>query len=199
MKIENVIKIITDIEDKDIRYISKEWYYHASKYEYDKYRNILTNGILCNYLLMNKSSKYNGKYYISVCKNLECDYDCSSYLQYLESVPMFILNENIDAIETQRETLLGLSLVNTRSTHRISEFDDEYQVPFKISAESIIGIEYYLNKIIKYKMIKENVITPLFEVKSLVKLLDKLNLDIPIYDYSTYKEINKDKVLKLEI
>ena len=196
---EKVLNMVKELEDKDIKYINKQWFYQASKYNYEKYKSILSDGILCNYLLMNKSYKYNGPYYISIIRDLGSEFKYSSYLQYLESVPMLILNENIDALPTLKETILGKLLINTKSTHRISEFDDEYQVPFKIETKDIIGIEFYFEKILKNSMQNDKVITPFFELKSLVNLMNELNIDLPIFDYSTYKEINKDKVLKLQI
>ena len=41
-------ELVKYLEDKDIEFINKDWFYHASIYERKKYESILTNGILSN-------------------------------------------------------------------------------------------------------------------------------------------------------
>lgn len=61
MSKEDALKIIKDIEDKSIN-INDKWFYHASNFDEDIYRNILINGIKSKFLRgeFGKSYSFNG-------------------------------------------------------------------------------------------------------------------------------------------
>ena len=157
-------------------------------------KNILLNGIVCDYLKNEKPMlKYNGQFYISVSKNFRLDDNINSaYNYYIKMFPMFILSDKLHVVNTKKEDLLNKLCINTPFPFRTSPYIDEYQVFLRVKKEYILGIEYMVKNLIKLN-------TPgvIENLKELVKLLETLNLDMPIIDYSENKEINKEKVLKL--
>ena len=67
----------------------------------------------------------------------------------------------------------------------------------KIKPEKIIGLAFYFKKLsVKNTSILNEYINML---KEITILLYEINKDIPIYDFSKNKEINKEKLLKLNI
>ena len=182
-------KILNYIEDKDIL-IHDDWYYHAMPFSLDKYANVLKNGILSPYLLPNHNSSYR---YIFVSRaNKESKY--SAFANY-SIYPNFIINGNIPAIKAEDSYIKKLIYGGYHGMSFTSLYDDEYQVYKKIRPEDIVGIMFNLEKFINQY---ENKTNHSFNIlNDLVILLNELESTLPILDYYSGKEINKQKVLAL--
>jgi len=181
-------KILEYIEDKNIL-INKDWYYHATPFSYDIYKSILSNGILSPYLLSNHNSSYR---YVFVSRGNNNKYSAfSNYSIY----PNFIINGNIDAINSKDNFIKKLIYGGFHNLNFTSLYDDEYQVYKKINPEDIIGILFNLEKLIT--TYHEESSYYLNILCDLVFLLKQLGITIPIIDYYSSKEINKQKVLSL--
>lgn len=77
---------------------------------------------------------------------------------------------------------------------RGSGYIDEYQVFNLIKPEKIVGMQFGIFEATKCTEAYRLYLGKLFR---LVKLLDELGKDVFVFDYSTGKEINKDKCLTL--
>lgn len=192
---------ITEIEEECE--INLNWYYHFSKYNLEIYKNILEEGIKCGHLL-NKThcGKNNGPFYISLTiltipdNDLFLGYVSNPYLYH-----SFIL-DNINPIEcenfiTHKEYK---QYRNTEDKRRYSSYlFGEYQYYYFIKSNFIKGIQYDLYSCLANEQegtyMYNNSIN---EVLQLIDLLEELNIDIPIYDYSRrdktlVHKINKEK------
>lgn len=188
------IKLFIDyIEDKNIE-TDNNWYFHATDKNIEIIEKILKEGIKSSYLRKEHSSSgYNGKYYVSICKKNDNINTCNSVYELLEHLPKFIIN-NVFALKTNKENFKAFS--ETILPLRTSCYDDEYQVFLKINKSKIIAIEYSLYYLLE---INESLIKEELEfLKKMIVCLDKNSLNIPIYDLSTNREINKSKILSLE-
>lgn len=185
-------QIIDHVEGK--LEINLDWFYHSCRYKKEDYRNILVEGIKCNYLLNRSwSGRYNGPFYISLSKVTIPDN--VTFLNYTSRNPSFIL-EKIDPIEClQRHDYE--KYINTKDKRRIGNFIGEYQYYYWIKKEAITGILYNLySYIIQSKKGQRLYMENLLE---LIDLLEELTIDIPIYDYSRRNKnlahkIDKDKL-----
>lgn len=185
--------IIDKVEEK--REINLDWFYHSTYYNKDKYLSILTEGIKCNKLL-NKTGvgRYNGKYYISLSKITIPDNVC--FLYYATGVPSFII-DGIEPIECHKINEY-CKYIDTKDPRRMGNYADEYQYYYLIKNTYIKGIVYNLLDCFNKRNNKFNEI----EIKNLLELIDlleQLECNIPIYDYSRrdkvlVHEINKDKL-----
>lgn len=185
------INIIDEIEETSK--INLNWFYHSTYYARSKYSSILTEGIKCNKLLKKPSSgRYNGKYYISLSKITIPDNIC--FLFYTTDKPSFIIT-NIEPIKCE-----GISeyekYIDTKNIRHIGNYDGEYQYYYFIDKNYIKGIVYNLFDSFKYNTFDFQKIKNLLD---LIDLLEILNIDIPIYDYSRRNktlvhEINKEKI-----
>jgi len=183
-------EILNYIEDKNIL-IDDNWYYHASRpFSKDKYINILKNGILSPYLLLNDNNLYK---YVFVSR-ADKGNKCSAFIDY-SIFPNFIINSYIPAIKAEDNFIKKLFYGGFNGLSFTSLYDDEYQVYKKIEPQAIIGILYNFDKLVTtYSKESSYYLNVLFD---LVTLLNELELTIPIIDYYTKKEINKQKVLSL--
>ena len=204
MNKEEILKIIKEVEDKKIEVNSKSFYY-AKEFDAEKYKSILTKGIEADFIKKDAFYDASGKYYITLTRNQNKykDFSDSSYLRDINYSPLFIIDENIKAYKAKETSLSRLMLTNTRLPLRGSFYVDEYQVYKKISKDSIVGIEFLIQNIIERRIVSSRVIYEksmvdiLKELKNIVLLLEELKVDLPIYDYTENKEINKNKVLEL--
>ena len=211
MKSNNeVLSIINYIEDRNGR-INYDWFYHGTNYNIHVIKDILVNGIKCQKDLQIDARGSNGKYYISVSKNLGeyADRKLSAYYGYLGSV-MFVLDESLPAHKAKLDKginkIIAILLKNTPVAYRVSGFVDEYQVFRKINPSYIKGLGFSIRGMMEERINKQKIAifgdssTDL--LKQLIELttaLDDLNLDLPIYDLSSNKEINKKKVKQIVI
>lgn len=196
------INIIDEVEQQCE--IDLDWFYHSTFYDKDKYLSILTEGIKCNELLHRSGAGvYNGKYYISLSKITIPDNNC--FLYYSTDTPSFIIS-GIEPIKCEGYEEY-LKYINTKDSRRIGNFSDEYQYYYFIQNSHIKGIVYNLLEyfIIKDNSKKENKFDVWFDklkiehLLELIKLLDELDIEIPIYDYSrrdklVAHEIDKEKI-----
>lgn len=187
------ISIIDKIEEK--REINLDWFYHSTYYDKLKYASILTEGIKCNELLHKSGvGRYNGKYYVSLSKITIPDNLC--YLYYSTDTPSLIIN-GIEPIKCEDIDEYH-EYINTKDPRRIGNFIDEYQYCYLIQNTYIKGIVYNLLEsfIKRYNRFDKQKIKNLLE---LIDLLEELDINIPIYDYSRrdkilVHEINKEKL-----
>lgn len=182
-------KTLNYIEDKDIL-INEDWFYHAMPFSRNNYINVFNNGILAPYLLPNHHSSY--KYVFINRKNKN---STNSSFDNYSIYPNFIINNNINAIKVDDSFIKKFIYCNFHRPKFTSLYDDEYQVYKKIKPENIIGILFNLEKLINTYDNKNNTYFNL--LCDLVRILNELNITIPIIDYYTSKEINKQKVLSL--
>lgn len=190
MDINNINKIEEKCE------INLDWFYHSISYDKDKYSNILTEGIKCNELLHKSGyGVYNGKYYISLSKITIPDNRCFSF--YAKLNPSFIIS-GIKPIKCVNIAQYE-KYIYTKDSRRMGNYDGEYQYYYFIKNSHIIGIVYNLLEMQKrMPRFDEEPIMTLIKINS---LLEALNINIPIYDYSRrdkllVHEINKEKIKK---
>lgn len=185
----DLFKIINDIEDKKC-YINGNWYYHIFEYNKTESYNIFKQGIKSNFLLKKKSNGgYNGIYYISLSKRTNED---KQIYKLIENMPMFIIDENIKTIHAKSSNKFG-SFINSPLPLRTSQYNDEYQVFLKINPNRIKGINF---KLYKNPNTINQLKNDLIILKKIVLYLKENNINMPIYDNSTKREINKEKVLQ---
>ena len=189
-------EIIDFVEDRNIK-TNEDWYMHATKKDIKEIEKIFAEGIKSAYLRGLKGNHFNGKYYISLIK-VNSDYNELSL--FLKDRPKFVIN-NISPFYAERKKFkLRRIFINTIIPLRTSEWDGEYQEFLKIDASNIIAIEYSLFKILNNSTeINDNIKENLKFLKEIILCLKKLNINLPIYDFSSNKEINKEKVLSLNI
>lgn len=167
--------------------IDLNWFYHSPSY-YDEVigKSILTEGLKCNYLLKNgKRGFHNGVYYISLSKITIPDNAC--FYNYNNVPPSFIIN-GIEPIKCQNIEEYR-QYIDTKDPRRIGSYEDEYQYYYFIKNTYIKGIVFDLlnvsfikreNKFKKWQLIK---------LLELISLIEQLNMDLPIYDYSRREKI----------
>ena len=171
------MNIIDEIE-KECE-IDLTWFYHSKYYDRNKYKSILTEGIKCNHLLnIPNGGINNGFYYISLSKLTIPDNEV--FLTYVMSRPSFIIN-GIKPIKCEDNDKY-LDYVYTKDERRLGD-EEEYQYYYFIKNSFISGIVYNLYKYFTNEINlfdKEKV----KELLNIISLLEELDLDLPIYDYS---------------
>lgn len=187
-------KILSIIEDKDIT-LNEDWYFHATRNDIDIIQKILDEGIKSAYLRNEKGNTFNGRYYISLYKNIEEAEDLKAWLIWR---PKLII-QDISPYYADRHKLIFRKLfINTKVPLRTSEWDGEFQQYLQIEPSKIVALEYNLSRMISNadtSITKEH----LKFVRDMVLCLQQLNRDLPIYDMSSEREINKAKILSLTI
>ena len=176
------------IEDKNIK-IQDDWFFHGTAKDINVIEKILKEGIKSSYLRNEKSSQgYNGRYYVSISKKTE---NCKSVFKIFEHLPMFVI-DGINPIKAEEKNKIFKPFKKTIIPLRTSSMADEYQAFLKIDPSKIIALGYNLYHMLlpEYKFD----IYRLHFLKDMVLLLEKLGKDIPIYDLSSDREINKQKI-----
>ncbi len=187
-------EIINYLEDKDIKDDSY-WFLHATENDIKIIDSILKEGIKSAYLRNdNKSTGFNGKYYISLFQN---NYHSTALCKRFENNVKFIIDD-IRPYYVVRESKIRYFFINTRIPLRTSEYDGEYQQYLKIDSSKFVGIDYHLSRIL-LNLYKKELIKELDFMKELVYVINENNNSLPIYDLSSHKEINKDKLLSLKL
>ena len=188
-------EIINYIEDKEID-IKDNWFLHGTSNNIEIVEKILKEGIKCTYLRKEKGDQgHNGKYYISVSK-FSTDED-SAY-KLFEHCPTFVLDKisPIHAKTDKERYYYASNFMNTIIPFRCSAYEDEYHSFLKINPSKIVALAYSLNlQLSDYKLN----IKRLEFLKEMILCIDKMNLDLPIYDFSSKKEVNKEKVRSLKL
>ena len=181
-------KILNYIEDKDIL-INENWFYHAMPFSHDNYVSALNNGILSSHLLPYHNSSYR---YVFVSRANNNNH--SAFANY-SIYPNFIINDKIPAVKAKDSSIKKIICGRFHELNFTSMYDDEYQVYKKIKPEEIIGIVFNLEKLITTN--KDKLKYYLTILCDIINLLNELESKLPIIDYYTKKEINKQRVLSL--
>ena len=183
------INIINELEESCE--INLDWFYHSTYYDKEKYSSILTEGIKCNELL-NKPGcgVYNGKYYISLSKITIPNNQCNRFYTTLN--PSFIIDgiNPIKCVDTDEYE----EYIYTNDSRRMRNYDGEYKYYYFIQNTYIIGIVYNLLEMQKRLSKFEN--APIIKLMEINSLLNELNIDIPIYDYSRRDKLLVHKINK---
>lgn len=207
---KELLQVVDYIEDRDID-INPNWFYHTNMhFDNENFQNMLLYGIKSP-IYLNKTGFRNGLWYISISKNLKAysNTEDSAYNYFVKRGVTFILDETLPIIKTKRPNflneLIGRLFWNTKVPYRVGNYIDEYQVLKKIDPKYYVGLEYYIRHQIAERIENYNKITysesplDLFStLKQLCLILDKLEIDLPLYDFSSLKEINKEKVKSLD-
>lgn len=173
-----------------------KWYYHGimpkegttEKEFLQQIRQILTEGLKCSHLRGSTTiGGYNGQYYISISEGSSSS---SSAYKAFENNLILVL-ENVDAIPTIFPTSETKRLANTTSILRGSIFEDEYQVFLNIGPNKIAALAYNLYSLVEKGYDLED---ELLFLQKIIDILDQLGSDIPIYDLSGNKKINKQMI-----
>lgn len=176
-----------------------DWFYHA--FEYGNIAKIVQNGLLAKKYLEYKNPNFglNGKYYISVSKDIVKSNDTnlvdSAFNNYKRNFPLLIL-DNIKAYKCQKNSLSRL-FTYTSIPLRYSYYDDEYQVYSQIKPENFVGIECMLYD---WAINDQRFILKRFH--NMLVVLKSLDIELPIYDFSRLEndvahEIDTDSYLSL--
>lgn len=171
--------------------INLDWFYHSTPYDKENITSILTEGIKCGILLNSTGDACNGPYYISLSKITIPDNECFDY--YTACRPSFIIGE-IEPIKCVNNPLY-YDYINTKDQRRTG-LKEEYQYYYFIKNIYIKGIVYNIYILIEDSYRGHQTLLNLVE---LIYMLDELDIDIPIYDYSRREKtfahkIDKDKL-----
>lgn len=186
--------ILSFIEDKDIE-PDKNWYLHATKNDINNVRKILDEGIKSAYLRGQQGTHFNGRYYISLYKY---DSESKAIIAWLINNIKFIIHDISPLYADRSKYKLRKFLANTRIPLRTSEWDGEYQQYLKIEPFKIIALEYSLSYILANS--SDDVTKEKIEfLKAIILCMQEKNRDLPIYDLSLNRELNKQKILSLHL
>lgn len=188
------IDILNFIEDKDIT-IDKNWYLHATKTDIETIKKILGEGIKAAYFRNQKGGTFNGKYYISLYKNTN---EAKGLTLYLRDNPKFIIDGISPFYADRKKHNFRYIFTSTRIPLRTSEWDGEFQQYLKIEPCKIVALEYSLSQMLSNKNISNKKERLLF-LKNMVLCMEQLNRNLPIYDLSSNREFNKEKILELNL
>ena len=185
-------EVLSFIEDKDIE-VQDDWYIHATQYDIETVKKILNYGIKCAHLMGRNGNHFNGKYYISLYKP---DND-NDFGKYFRSYPKFIISGITPHYADRSKMHFRKKFVDTKLPLRTSEWDGEYQEFLKIDPSNFVAFEYSLFYLLNST--KEQTLSQayLHFLRDTILYLEKEKIDLPIYDLSSNKEINKEKTLSL--
>ena len=185
------------IEEVEIKKIEKNpnWFYHGSEFKH--IANIFAKGILAKKYLDYPKQNFglNGKHYISIAK--DTNKEGNALNKYKRNGPLVIV-DNVKAIKCSRKRIYE-PFRFTRLPFRYTEWDDEYQVYSKIPPEKFIGLEC-----MAYEWAKEGNIFLLKRLRNMLELMQSINSELPVYDYSREEngivhEIDKEAYLELSL
>ena len=173
----------------------RDWYLHATKRDIKTIQTILNEGILSSYLRRQKGNHYNGKYYVSLYKNNE---EAKDLRRWLITYPKFVIHD-IEPYYADRQKLKSRrNFINTRIPLRTSEWDGEFQQYLKIDPSKFVALEYSFAYILS-KAEDRYVSDHIEFLKQMIFCMEEANRDLPVYDLSSNHEINKQKLLSLEL
>ena len=190
----DVKEILDFIEDKEI-IVYDDWYFHATINDISTIKNILEEGIKSASLLGQEGNHFNGQYYVSLYKNIS---EATDLKLWLRNSPKFIIHDISPFYADRKKWNFRRIFINTRVPLRTSEWDGEFQQYLRIDPSKIIGLEYSLAHILNNGNdfeVKEK----LLFLKDIVLYLKQTNKTLPIYDLSQKCELNKEKILSLNI
>ncbi len=138
MELDDLVSYILDREFIP----NKEWYLHATKNDIEVIKCILNEGITSGYLRSKNGNNFNGKYYVSLYKNID---EVKGIKLCCNDNHKFIVNGINPYYADREKDNLRKFFINTRIPLRTSEWDGEYQQYLKISSFNIVGIDYILS------------------------------------------------------
>ncbi len=188
------VKILNFVEDKNVT-INKNWYLHATKNDIEIIKKILEEGIKSAYLRNQKGNGFNGQYYISLYKNTNEPYGLNAYLC---NNPKFIIDDISPFYANKKKYNFRHIFKNTRVPLRTSHWNGEFQQYLKIEPNKIVALEYSLSHILS-NLDSSNIKEKLLFLKNMVLCMEQVNRNLPIYDLSSNREINKEKILTLSL
>lgn len=193
----NFEDIIEFIEDKDFQ-INDSWYLHATSNNAEVVKKILEEGIKSSYLRNKKPNHFNGKYYISLYKYNPLGDGLNNWLS---NCPKFVIRDIKPLYADSKKFKLRRIFINTRIPLRTSEWDGEYQQYLLIDPSKFVALAFDLSYIFKSdRTMQENFKKENLQLlKNIILYMNQINNELPIYDFSTIREINKEKVLSLHI
>lgn len=190
----NYSDIISWAEDEYV-VLNDAFYYHAFLYKQEEFINMINQGIKSSILLGKNAQGNNGYFYVSLSKREKGEFSVYNRLNHL---PMFIITNKISAIKTRNFRRYGHYsswIINSPFPFRESEYDDEYQKFLKVSAKNILAIQYNIYPYHQHSDIENRLLI----LKSMIEDLNSQKICLPIFDGSTFKKINQEKILSLKI
>lgn len=193
----NYKEIIQFVEDKSFD-INNDWYFHATKNDINIIRKILNEGIKATCFRKEKGGCFNGKYYISLYDN--SDYDLNEFFVIYPKIVVDGINPlyaDFNKFYNRRK------YSNTILPFRTSQWEGEYQQFLKINPSKIVAMGYDLSVILNMLYSSDDFVLETLQkeklifLKNIIVSLNELNKDLHIYDFSTSREINKEKMLSL--
>ena len=95
--------------------------------------------------------------------------------------------------------------INTKIPLRTSEWDGEYHQYLRIEPSKFVALGYDLSYMMKELCYTDEMIREIFQkeklelLKKIILYINEINSPLPIYDFYTKREINKKRVLSLNI
>lgn len=191
----DLIEKIEGIEYPGIRNL--RWFYHGFVFSDADFSDMLLSGLKCCKLLSLKPKGFNGKYYISLSKDMSIKNQVKSSYKKFGDMPRFIIN-NITPIKCSRN-MLNDNYSDTILPLRYSSYNDEFQAFWRIKPSCFVGLEC---SILKWYM--EGNREDLENLKRMIIIMKKLKIKLPIYDYSrcdydNVHVIDQERYLKLSM
>lgn len=195
----NYKEIIQFVEDKSFD-INSGWYFHATENDVDTIKKIFNEGIKSACFRKEKGGYFNGRYYISLYDRK--DYDLNHYFCYYPKFvvdgikPFYADSDRFHKRKVYSKTILPL---------RTSQWEGEYQYFLKINPSKIVALGYDLSIVLDMLYSSDDFVLETLQkeklkfLKNIIVSLNELNKDLPIYDFSTSREINKEKMLSLRL
>lgn len=194
----SLIEKIESIETPCARDLN--WYYHGTCKDIEGIKAILKEGIKCGYLLGQESNINNGRYFISLSKDIGAQKDHSSFYSYRTVINIII--DDIKAHKCIKYFSLLPYLGDTRLPIRFSGWDDEFQAYKIIEPDKFIGIQCPLYYWVKSYLDGGTTNWFLVNLKKLIIAMKALENTLPLYDYSrldgtSVHQINPDRFLEI--
>lgn len=152
-----------------------EWFYHGFDAAFTE--QILSEGILAKKYLDFPWPNFglNGKHYISIAKDTNAP---GNALNRYKTIGPLAIIDGIKVIKCRKYKPYQI-FNHTRIPLRYTAWEDEYQVYGKIPKDNIIGIESML-----YYWIEHQNTFYLKKFRNMLETMEKMGIDLPIYDYS---------------
>lgn len=187
-------EILNFIEDKNIT-PNDNWYLHATRADIEIIKKILEEGIKSAYLRNQNGNHFNGNYYISLYKNNE---EAKHLNLWLCRFPKFIINDISPFYADRKKFKFRRIFINTRVPLRTSEWDGEFHQYLEIEPSKIMALEYSLSNMLSNST-NSDIKEKLLFLKNMVLCMEQKNINLPIYDLSSNREFNKQKILSLNL
>lgn len=187
-----LVEEIEAIEYPGIR--NFKWYYHGFVYSNETFIDMLLCGLKCGKLISVDSKGYNGKFYISLSKDMGIKNVGKSSYKVFSGYPRFIIY-NIKPIKCSN--ILYGDYANTILPLRHSYYEDEFQAFWRVKPKFFIGLECSI-----LNWYKKGDRESLEDLKKMIIIMKKLDIKLMVYDYSrcdydNIHIIDQDKYLTL--